>query len=130
MVVGGPIRRGQKMISPFVTSSRLLGAAVAVLPAALALLGQDEGATPAPRPQTAAAAAPLDVAAVDAMFAASWAEKGIKPGGPASDAEWLRRASLSLNGVVPSALEAAEFLKSADPDKRAKKVDEMLSRPD
>src|SRR5262245_23196237 len=118
------------MISPFVPSSRLPGAAVAVLPAARALLGHDAGATPAARPRTARTAGPLDVAGVDAMFAASWAEKGIKPGGPASDAEWLRRASLSLNGVVPSALEATEFLKSADPDKRAKKVDEMLSRPD
>jgi len=47
----------------------------------------------------------------------------------ADDTEFLRRVTLDLTGALPTAEEAHSFLKSAAPDKRAKWVDELLSRP-
>jgi hypothetical protein len=47
----------------------------------------------------------------------------------ADDAEFLRRASLDITGVIPSAEKAAVFLDSTDPDKRAKLIDELLASP-
>ncbi|MFO0864850.1 MAG: DUF1553 domain-containing protein [Gemmataceae bacterium] len=45
----------------------------------------------------------------------------------ATDAEFLRRATLDLAGIVPSAMEAREFLGDRSPDKRMKLVDRLLS---
>ena len=48
---------------------------------------------------------------------------------PVSDHRtFLRRAYLDATGVLPSLEEAARFLASADPDKRAALVDELLQR--
>jgi hypothetical protein len=47
----------------------------------------------------------------------------------ADDAEFLRRVSLDLHGVVPSAEQAAKFLDSRDPGKRAKLIEELLASP-
>jgi hypothetical protein len=57
------------------------------------------------------------------------AEK-VTPSAEASDAEFLRRASLDITGVIPTAEKAKAFLESADPDKRAKLIDELLASPD
>ena len=45
----------------------------------------------------------------------------------ADDAEFLRRVSLSLTGVIPSADEARAFLADKAPDKRVKLVDKLLA---
>ena len=66
---------------------------------------------------------------VDAHLAAFWAKNGITPAPVADDAEFLRRLSLDLVGRIPTAAEARAFIESPDPDKRAKKVDELLTRP-
>lgn len=50
--------------------------------------------------------------------------------GSATDAEFLRRASLDLAGIVPTALEARAFLDDKDPAKREKLVDRLLASPD
>ncbi len=47
----------------------------------------------------------------------------------ANDAEFLRRVSLDLNGMPPSADEAREFFRESDPAKREKQVDRLLSSP-
>jgi hypothetical protein len=47
----------------------------------------------------------------------------------ASDADFLRRAYLDLNGTIPSADEARAFLKDTAPDKRAKLIDRLLASP-
>ena len=47
----------------------------------------------------------------------------------ANDAEFLRRVSLDLNGMPPSADEARAFINSADPAKREKLVDRLLASP-
>ncbi|MCI0457907.1 MAG: DUF1549 and DUF1553 domain-containing protein [Gemmataceae bacterium] len=46
-----------------------------------------------------------------------------------SDAEFLRRVFLDLNGIIPGSEEARAFLKDTDPDKRAKLIDRLLAGP-
>ena len=46
-----------------------------------------------------------------------------------SDAEFLRRASLDLNGMPPTADEARAFLADTAPDKRERLVDRLLASP-
>lgn len=47
----------------------------------------------------------------------------------ADDAEFVRRAYLDLHGVIPTADEVRAFLNYKEADKRAKLIDELLSRP-
>lgn len=55
--------------------------------------------------------------------------EAVEPAAPASDDEFLRRASLDLSGVIPSASRAREYLLSDDPQKRAALVEELLRSP-
>lgn len=50
--------------------------------------------------------------------------------GLASDAEFLRRVSLDLNGIVPTADEVRTFLSDQDSQKRAKLIDRLLTAPE
>ncbi|MBO0697363.1 MAG: DUF1549 domain-containing protein [Zavarzinella sp.] len=50
----------------------------------------------------------------------------IKPSPDSSDAEFLRRVSLDITGVIPTAEKAAAFLGDRSPDKRARLIDELL----
>ncbi|MFO0953758.1 MAG: DUF1549 and DUF1553 domain-containing protein [Isosphaeraceae bacterium] len=52
----------------------------------------------------------------------------LRAAGPADDATFLRRAHLDLVGVLPTPEEAAAFLDSKEPDKRAKLIDALLDR--
>jgi hypothetical protein len=45
----------------------------------------------------------------------------------ADDAEFLRRVSLDITGVIPSAERVTAFLDSSDPEKRQKLVDDLLA---
>jgi hypothetical protein len=54
----------------------------------------------------------------------------IQPSDLCSDQEFIRRATMDLCGVLPSAEETKRFLDSKDPQKRAKLVDELLERPE
>lgn len=47
----------------------------------------------------------------------------------ADDATFLRRASLDINGELPTADEVRKFLADTRNDKRAQKIDELLKRP-
>jgi hypothetical protein len=51
------------------------------------------------------------------------------PIAPASDAEFLRRVSLDLIGMPPSAEELTSFLSDRDPEKKARAVDRLLASP-
>jgi hypothetical protein len=51
---------------------------------------------------------------VDRLLAARWQKLGIRPANPCSDAVFLRRAYLDLTGALPSAPDAAAFLKNPD----------------
>jgi hypothetical protein len=61
-------------------------------------------------------------------------EIGEKANGPlagrSTDAEFLRRASLDLAGVIPTSDETRAFLDDKDPAKREKLVDRLLASPE
>jgi hypothetical protein len=55
---------------------------------------------------------------------------GLPPSPLADDSAFLRRVTLDIAGRIPTKEESELFLGSSDPDKRAKKVDELLASPD
>jgi hypothetical protein len=69
-------------------------------------------------------------ALIDQQIAKTWADARVANAGPSDDAEFLRRLSLDLLGLLPSPEETLEFVKDAAPGKRAAKVDQLLARPE
>lgn len=67
---------------------------------------------------------------VDELVARRWKEMGLVPSGPVSDAGFIRRVYLDVLGTLPSPEEVRAFLASSDPDRRARLVDSVLSRPE
>src|SRR2546428_463108 len=53
---------------------------------------------------------------------------GVTPA-TASDAEFLRRVSLDLTGMPPSADEVRAFIAETAPDKRARLIDRLFASP-
>lgn len=51
------------------------------------------------------------------------------PSGPASDAEFLRRITIDTTAALPSPDEVRAFLADTSPNKREKKIDELLAHP-
>ncbi len=66
---------------------------------------------------------------IDRLVVKKLRKLGIVPSELCSDTEFLRRASLDVTGTLPTAKEVAAFLADKSPDKRRKKVDELLARP-
>ncbi len=66
---------------------------------------------------------------VDALLERAWQAADIQPAPEAEDAEFLRRASLDLNGVIPRASEVREFLADERPDKRVQLIERLLASP-
>lgn len=66
---------------------------------------------------------------VDQLLARRWQAVGVEPAAPADDAEFHRRLSLDLTGVIPTVAEAQAFLDNDDADKRAALVDRLLDSP-
>ncbi|MFO0935936.1 MAG: DUF1549 domain-containing protein [Gemmataceae bacterium] len=64
---------------------------------------------------------------IDREIDARLAEKKVVAGENCTDAEFLRRASLDLTGVIPSPEKARQFLDDPSPGKRAKLVEELLA---
>jgi hypothetical protein len=54
---------------------------------------------------------------------------GVPPSGLATDAEFLRRVMLDVIGTLPTPQEVRAFLSDQAPDKRSKKIDELLAHP-
>jgi Protein of unknown function (DUF1549)/Protein of unknown function (DUF1553)/Bacterial Ig-like domain (group 2) len=54
----------------------------------------------------------------------------IPPSELCTDEEFLRRASLDVLGILPTSDEVRTFLVDTRPDKRARKIDELLDRPE
>lgn len=63
---------------------------------------------------------------VDEILGAQQEARGIPHAAPASDAAFLRRASLDATGLVPPAEAVRAFLADDAPDKRARLVDELV----
>jgi hypothetical protein len=66
---------------------------------------------------------------IDELVVARLRKLGIVPSEPCTDVEFLRRVSLDLTGTLPLPEEVTKFLADAAPDKRAKKIEELLARP-
>ena len=54
---------------------------------------------------------------------------GIAASGPCTDSEFIRRVSLDVTGILPSAERVRSFLADASPDKRQRLIDELLDSP-
>lgn len=64
---------------------------------------------------------------IDTQVGAKLAASGITPAAIAGDEEFLRRVTLDLTGTIPSATDVQTFLADTRVDKRAKKIDALLS---
>src|SRR3954463_767296 len=98
---------------------------VAVLATAGLAVAQQKG--PPPREVSSALAVEEAVRRIDGHLTAFWSKNGITPAPVADDAEFLRRLSLDLVGHIPTAADVRAFIESKDPDKRTKKIDELLA---
>lgn len=54
----------------------------------------------------------------------------IQPAEISDDAEFLRRVSLDVTGLIPTAAQARDFLDDQRPDKRQRLIDELLASPE
>src|SRR5262245_25471698 len=66
------------------------------------------------------------IAEIDAIFEADWHARNVVPAEPTSDAEFLRRVTLDLTGVIPDIGEARAFLADQRADKRARWIEQLL----
>ena len=67
---------------------------------------------------------------IDRFINAKLRRLKILPSEPASDAEFLRRVSFDLTGVPPTPEELTAFVDDTSRDKRARKIDELMARPE
>lgn len=66
---------------------------------------------------------------IDELIVAKLKKLGIVQSDVCTDAEFLRRVSLDMTGTLPSSDEVRKFLADTSPDKRKKKIDELLETP-
>lgn len=66
---------------------------------------------------------------VDELVIEKLKKLGIVPSPVADDSTFLRRICLDLTGTLPTPEEIRTFCADTDPDKRAKKIDELLESP-
>ena len=66
---------------------------------------------------------------IDGFVAAKLAKLGLEPSLVCSDTEFLRRANIDITGSLPAPDEIEAFLASKRPDKRSRKINELLDRP-
>ncbi len=66
---------------------------------------------------------------IDRHITARLQELGVPPAPRSDDAEFMRRVYLDITGRIPAAHDVREFLASADPNKRARLIDELLASP-
>jgi hypothetical protein len=64
---------------------------------------------------------------IDDYIFGKMASDGVDPSPPATDSEILRRLSLDLTGRIPTSAQVISFVNDADPNKRSKLVDSLLS---
>ncbi|MCA8996388.1 MAG: DUF1549 domain-containing protein [Planctomycetaceae bacterium] len=67
---------------------------------------------------------------IDQHVIAKLSKLGIVPSEVCDDAEFLRRVSLDLTATLPTAAEVEAFLADDGPDRRTRKIEELLERPE
>jgi Protein of unknown function (DUF1553)/Protein of unknown function (DUF1549)/Bacterial Ig-like domain (group 2) len=67
---------------------------------------------------------------IDELIFSKLKRLNIVPSPLSSDEEFLRRVYLDTVGLLPTLDESARFLNSADPQKRAKLIDQLIARPE
>jgi hypothetical protein len=65
---------------------------------------------------------------IDELVAAKLKKLRLHPSGGCSDEEFLRRVSIDLVGLLPTVEEYTAFMADADPEKRTRKIDELIAR--
>jgi len=63
---------------------------------------------------------------IDELLAQGWQKAGVQPNPAASEEVLVRRLYLDIVGRIPSVEETQAYLKSSDPDKRAKLIDSLI----
>ena len=66
---------------------------------------------------------------IDEEVQLAWRAQQVTPAPRTTDAEFLRRVSLDLIGVIPTWSEAVAFLDDPAPDKRTQLIDKLLADP-
>lgn len=66
---------------------------------------------------------------IDERLQTRWKTDRVTPADPADDAEFLRRVSIHVAGVIPTVSEARQFLRDESADKRTKTVAALLESP-
>lgn len=66
---------------------------------------------------------------IDRLVMTRLRKLGIVPSEICTDEAFLRRASLDCTGTLPTVSQVREFVADTSPDKRARKIDELLDRP-
>lgn len=66
---------------------------------------------------------------IDEIVSAKLRNLGIIPSALCTDEEFLRRVSIDMTGTLPIPGEVEEFVNDPDPEKRTKKIEELLARP-
>lgn len=95
----------------------------------------DNGITPVPviqpvAPEVAANYPQVAVPTkIDELVVQKLKKLGVVPSDLCTDEEFLRRVSLDITGTLPVPAEIEAFVADTSPEKRAKKVDELLERP-
>ncbi|MGL6097203.1 MAG: DUF1553 domain-containing protein [Fimbriiglobus sp.] len=82
------------------------------------------------RVDPAAFVAPPAAGTVDRLVLAKLKLLNLPPSPPCSDAEFVRRATLDVCGVLPTPDAVRTFVADTSPDKRAKLIDALLARPE
>ncbi len=67
---------------------------------------------------------------VDELVLAKLKTLGILPSPQADDADFLRRVRIDMTGTLPTEDEVLAFLADQSPDKRSRKIDELLQSPE
>lgn len=73
---------------------------------------------------------PASLPTIDKWIFTAWNEAGVTPTALTNDYEFIRRVTLDLVGRVPMPERVLSFVADADPEKRAKLVDELLAKPE
>src|SRR5262245_55754805 len=78
----------------------------------------------------AASTKPLEPGEIDQLINAELDKAKIKPASRTTDEQFLRRVYLDVTGKLPTPKDIVDFLKSNEPNKRAKVIDQLLDSDD